>query len=320
MPGGKPPSRYLLKQNLHSNTLTKQKALKKSFPIILAVLLLGLTSCLKEGTDGCDAGDGNLTLTFSHNGSVAELDGDIGNDIYLLFYKDGTLHSTLIVPFPSIEGGTPYQMQIPFTGQMDLVAFAVPQGGNTLNIPQPSAGARLSDLVIQLPATASPTYGDIGELFMGRVSDQINETGTASYEVSMRSVVCKVKVNIIDADLYTGSYPGGDPSLEILGTVDKMNIDLQPAAGYSEATVATGVLQTDVNNYYTTGRFLGLLAGVPGQTIVVKSYSGDTYAFTVDTGETAVPRSEIIINIYVGFHAQIIVDGWEVAEVDIIAQ
>lgn len=277
------------------------------------MLMLACTACLKEGDDGCPA---YLSLSFAHNNSTREFDSEIGNDVYLHIYGDDIYHGTKFVPYSSIKGGREIQLRKEWSGEMDLVAWAIPSGSMDHGlIPGCDDGERKSAKVVGLNVKSGSVCHPMGDLFLGTIRDTDPQDVGGSYRVSLTNCVCRVKVTVNGATHFFGSDPAtADATLEIEGSKSQMTLDLTPCG---DDAIVEGELTHKPSENSLTSDVMGLLPSADNQFLVVTAYRNGTPVFKVDTGEKSVPGATVNIEINMGVEAIIYVNGWRVRSVSI---
>ena len=79
--------------------------------------------CTREGPHyGCE--DGALSLVFTHEGSTANFDRSVADDIELYLYdNNGKNVEMRHIPYEEIKGGKPYFLEQRYTGSIYLIAW-----------------------------------------------------------------------------------------------------------------------------------------------------------------------------------------------------
>jgi len=133
--------------------------------LILITTILTLTACLQEGIEGCPD---YIRLTFVYEKAGKGYDEVIGNDVHLRLYKDGIIFLDRIIPYGEIAGEKEYVIKKQVTGEIDVVAWAVPAKEEFVaSIPEvPQSGSKFQEKVTIQPRTRSRMYQSMGHLFL----------------------------------------------------------------------------------------------------------------------------------------------------------
>lgn len=269
--------------------------MKKLLPI-LAVMMLAATGCLREGTEGCPA---CMNLVFTHAGTTAGFDSRIGNGVELQIYYGGVWHSTRIIPYERIANGRKYSFRKTKSERVQLIAFAVPHGGDERLIPQASEGMRFDEQSVRMAdAVRSRAIEQIlpkdGDIFVGILDIEEPFEKESTHEVPMRDVMCRVNVILEGAVQFHTMFPASEPSIGLLGTSRSMIV----SNGQREATEVEvlSALTEEENNLETpVMRVLPSPDGV--ETLSVNFFKDrDVLAFPVfETDEIAEADKDITI-------------------------
>ena len=82
--------------------------------------------CTREGPH-YDCEDGALSLVFTHEGSTANFDRSVADDIELYLYdNNGKNVEMRHIPYEEIKGGKPYFLEQRYTGSIYLIAWKGP--------------------------------------------------------------------------------------------------------------------------------------------------------------------------------------------------
>ncbi|MCC8153465.1 MAG: FimB/Mfa2 family fimbrial subunit [Tannerellaceae bacterium] len=279
--------------------------------ILILILALTFTSCLKEGNDGCPD---YISLSFQSTKSGKTYDEVIGNDVHLRIYKDNVLHSAGIIPYEEIKGGKECRIRKEVTGDMDIIAWAIPAGEEFVGeIPEPAEdnSKRGEMLVMQANSRSeSDTYSSMGHLYLGTFNYYDTDISEAvRVDLPMQSCICQFTATLQgNPDIYTS---GQEEKVwfEIYGTKSGMDLDFNPQGGDAIIPVdlheyEDGILRTDMH---------GLLPSEDEQYISVKAYKGETHVFTVYTEYQSRPGDIIHIDVF-SKSVTVYVNDWRIID------
>ena len=273
--------------------------------LILIVLVTAVSCGIRDDLDDCPSGSLFFELDDPH--SPGDFDSDIGNDVQLHIFGEDLFHSSIVIPYDRIRGGQFYTFRKPFTGKMNLIAYAIPDG-DPGSAPTPAPGDSYYEQIIRMEALSrsSGCSPRLGSLYLGKINMDENTPEQSVHRVAMSPCFAKVTVLVMDAGSFSATFPG-TPSVGIEGTAQQFLVHERKA---SQAVEVHAVV-TEENGIYTTGTLRVLPAPAPGRTLKVNLYHDGRLAMYVDTEEEAAAGKEITIKIYPhNLSAEIIVDGW----------
>lgn len=198
-------------------------------------------------------------------------DSRIGNSVSLYIFKDKVLTFSRVIPYEEIKEGREYVIRKTeaTSGNLDMVAWAVPAGGNNALIPVYAMGDKFEQQTVRLEAmTRADLYKPIlGDRFLSTVEAVEKIDRPSSHTFQMQYGMCRIRVNIIDE---TGVFarPGAAPCVLLDGVMSQMN--LQKKGVGPEATVETALsCESGDNINFSTGDF-GVLPSADWQTVSVR--------------------------------------------------
>lgn len=278
-------------------------------------MTLAATGCLREGTEGCPA---CMNLMFTFAGTTAGYDSRIGNDVELQIYYGGVWHSTRLIPYERIAGGRPYNFRKTRSESIQIIAYAVPKGGNGGLIPQAAQGARFQEQVVRMADAAVRSRANEccvpkdGDIFAGVLDIEESYLVESTCEVPMKALTCRVTVMLEGAGLFFKKFPDADPSVGLQGTSREVFIYSGRREG-KDVEVVSPLKRVDDNLETPVMRVLPSPDGI--ETLSVNFFRlGDELAFPVfRTAEVAEPDSDIIIIYRMGeteITITLEIDGW----------
>ncbi|MCC8134834.1 MAG: FimB/Mfa2 family fimbrial subunit [Tannerellaceae bacterium] len=278
--------------------------------ILILVLAVTFTSCIKDEVNDCT---GYLRLSFLYDGTAEGYDERIGNDIHLRIYRNNILHSAGIIPYERIAGGQEYLVRKEVTGEIDIVAWAIPSGEDWVGeIPTIAEDySKTGELLQMQPRSRSLSYHSIGLLYLGTMThDETNLTEETAYPVLMNDCVAQFTAAIHHVpDHY---IPGQEKNiwLTVHGTKSAMDIDFTPLG--EDAIVYAAFTEKEEDGVIRTTR-QGLLPSAEDQYLAVDIYRGDEYQGRIETDIQARPGDFIHLDIYRD-RVTIYVNDWRVFE------
>lgn len=256
---------------------------------------------------------GYMCFTFLHDESAEGYDEEIAGDVHLRIYQDNVLYDSGIVSYAEIRGGREYRVRKEVTGEIDIVAWAVPSLSEfTEKIPEVSEDKeRTGELLVMEPATRQGTYRSLGSLYLGTFThDETSLTTETKYPISMKSCVAKFTATIHNvSELYE---PGQQEEIYIIihGSKAEMDVDLTPkgedapvAADFTEV-LAPGIIKTKEH---------GLLPTAEGEYLSIEAYRDEEYHGRMTTDIRV--RAGDIVHIDIYRHTvSVYINDWRVSE------
>jgi len=281
---------------------------KQSVLVLLTALLC--TSCLKDEVSDCT---GYIRLSFLYDESVEGFDNQIGNDVHLRIYRNNILQSVGVIPYASISGGQEYLIRKEVTGEIDIVAWAIPSNEDFVGeIPSVSEDrSKTGELLTMSPTTRGSLYRSTGLLYLGTMThEETSLTGESAYRVGMRDCIAQFTAAIHNVPEYF--MPGHEESvwLVVEGTKSEMDIDFNPRG--EDAEVYAEFTELAENHVIRTDR-QGLLPSGEDQYLVVRIYRGEDYLGRIVTDIQSRPGDVIHLDIYRD-RVTIQVNDWRVFE------
>ena len=270
--------------------------MKKAITLLVPLLALLLTGCLKEGASDCSA---TMTLSFylQDNYVPGTYDTRIANDVQLYVFSNNKCVASTLIPYSAIQAGGKYTMQKTkeMDGQLDLVAWAVPNAGrvpgirNIPAIPNYSINELLSNEDLSLSPSTS-VVGDYQsapmELYLGTDSFQEPLLTPSTHDIPVIHAACRVEVNITDNGTLSGHV--ANAFVRTSGGMTMMNT--QKTGLGAPATVDAALTCPSGNGTdYTTG-FFGILPSTAGQKVSVDVMNGNTKLVTLTVPTDNLPR------------------------------
>ena len=265
--------------------------------LLILFTILTAFGCTKEITDGCPVG---ISVIFTHRGVPADFHTKIGNDVLLHVYEDGLLkQAPKLIGYEELQSGEPYYIGKKTTAKMDIVAWAVPRGGDSRLMSQSSDHTGYADAYFELPVVSrNNTVCDYGksELFLGKVNLDGSASGELSvHNVPMTNTMCHVTVKIIDPENYSAQYKE-QPVAEVEGSSSRFTVHTvapsgNPALVRSAMTVQDGMLATNRMGILPSSLDENNNAG----RLKINLYNGDDKIYYLDTGEVSEPDKNIIV-------------------------
>ncbi|MCC8155336.1 MAG: FimB/Mfa2 family fimbrial subunit [Tannerellaceae bacterium] len=280
--------------------------------ILILILALVCASCLKEGIDGCPD---YMSLSFQYNKSGKNYDEAIGNDIHLRIYKDNVLHSSGVISYEDIKGGKEYRIRKEVTGDMDIIAWAVPAGEEFIGeIPEPAPDkSKKGEMLMMQSTSRGGNFESMGYLYLGTYNYYDTDiTEGVRIEVPMMDCICQFTATLQgNPDIYTSDQK--EPVwFEIHGTKSGMDLEFNPLG---DDAVVPAELNEDENGILRT-QMHGLLPSDEGQLISVKAYKGDTHIFTVHTDHQSRPGDIIHLDVY-GTTVVLYINDWRIMDASV---
>lgn len=268
------------------------------------MLLLALTGCLEEGIDGCPD---NIRLTFLHGDSSERFDREIGNDVQLFLYQDDHLYSATRIPYEQIKGGKEFIMKKEVTGDMDIVAWAVPTGEeNVEELPglEKSATRSGQNIIMDIE---NGYHKSLGHLYLGTVEYKDTDiTKESVFNVSMINSICQFTATMNPDESVKAD--NGIWTLQVTGIKSEMDLDLHPQG--EDATVLAEMFLDSQTEILKTNMH-GLLPSADDQYIAVNGYLDGELAFTVKTQHQAKPGEVIHLQV-IRKSVVLSVNGWDI--------
>jgi hypothetical protein len=258
--------------------------------LVCSISFLSSCSLVDDVLGGCPA---DMLVSFHVNDlhEAGDFDERIGNDVLLYIFQDNVCVERMVVPYSEIAKGKSYVIRKTeqISGNLQMVAWAVPKNGNASVLPSWQIGAPLGSTDISLE-----TLGDAGHyaavnnnLYLGTLSvnEKINEP--TSYSIGMNYSYCRVEVHITEPTGSILNVPEG-AGIHVLGSKSGMNMQLL-------GTGANAVVVTDLKNpnsdgiHFTTGRF-GIFPSAEGETIRIEIYAGDARVAILNVPRENMPK------------------------------
>jgi len=255
-----------------------------------------------------------MVFTFHHEANREDYDAAIGNDIHLRIYKNNYLNFAGIIPYDRIEGGKEYRLLKEATGEIDVVAWAVPANeDHIIDIPTPSQDESITgELLTVQPITRAIAYNSVGRLYLGTSTYEENDLASETkVPVLMNNCVAQFSATIHNVPEY---YEPGQTEtvwLEIAGTKSQMDIHFTPKG--DDAVIMAEFTEKDDNGILNTNKH-SLLPSADDQFLEVKVYRGDEYQGMIYTDIQSRPGDIIHLDIYRNT-ITITVNDWRVFEI-----
>lgn len=268
--------------------LKNVKTIKVKNKILILLAAITLTSCLDQDTDGCPA---DMYLTFSVDDPYEPdtYDSRLGSDVMLYVFKDKRVVSGTLIPYEKISGGKEYVIRKDpdHSGNIDLLAWAVPADKEQALIPKLSPGDNLDDIYRELnPVTRAQTECHPSECFlhMARITTTEIIDQPTKHNLGLNYSDCRMEVKVTDYNNIL-AQPGRNPEIYIYGTMSKMNMDKK---GVGTPALLRKQLNCPANDnvIYHTGRF-GVLPPEEGKSVSVNISDGNNTLQTLTVSDSA---------------------------------
>jgi hypothetical protein len=220
---------------------------------------------------------------------AGDFDTRIGNDVLLYIFRDSVCVEKMVIPYSEIKQGKSSAIRKTdnISGNLQMVAWAVPASGDTSVLPSWQLGDLLSSMEISMKSLGSAGYyaAVANQLHLGTFSSNEKVDEPSSHSIGMNYSYCRVEVHVTDPSGSVLNVPGGS-IIHVLGNMSKMNMQLQGTG--KKAIVVAGLENPDNGGiHYTTGRF-GIYPSADGETISIEIYAGNVRMATL-----TVPRENI---------------------------
>jgi len=264
-------------------------------------MILTLTSCLQEGSNGCPD---FIRITFVHEGTTKGYDEVIGNDVDLRIYKNNIFYSRQIIPYEEIKGGNEYLIKKEFTGEVDIIAWAIPTREQLVGtIPDvPESGEKIAQRV---------TNRSIGHLYLGKVEYQDNDISQqVKVKLPMNDCIARFTAAFhTKTEELESEHPNAPTRIDIHGTTTEMDINFTPTG--EEAVINVPFVEKDKNGVLRTAKHALLPAATENTFLTIKAYKEDIHLFTITTNHIAQPGDNIHVDIY-SKHVNILINDWRI--------
>ena len=196
--------------------------------IILVLLVIFCMGCTREGPHyGCE--DGALSLVFTHEGSTANFDRSVADDIELYLYdNNGKNVEMRHIPYEEIKGGKPYFLEQRYTGSIYLIAWIL--SGDRVDGKAPIVFFNEDNYFTarfamgERPISRSQSYsGSSQELFLGSLMFDSNPLEEKVINVEVEKMLCSIAVTIKDGNSFKKQYPG-KLSMTVAGASDSYHV------------------------------------------------------------------------------------------------
>ncbi|MDR0422814.1 MAG: FimB/Mfa2 family fimbrial subunit [Proteiniphilum sp.] len=266
----------------------------KAIPLFMAfvslVSILSSCSLVDEKLGDCPT-DMLLSFHIDDRHEAGDFDERIGNDVLLYIFQNGVCVAKMTVPYGEIAKGKPYAIRKTdqISGNLQMVAWAVPANGDLSVLPSWQLGAPLGSTEISLEALGSTGYyaAVTNQLYLGTLSvnERINEP--TSHSIGMNYSYCRVEVHVAEPSGSILNVPEG-ASIRVLGSKAGMNMQLQGTG--ADAIVPVALKDTgDKGVSYATGRF-GIFPSAEGKTVSIEIYAGDVRQATLNVPRENMPK------------------------------
>jgi hypothetical protein len=266
------------------------KSIKAIQVFVCSIFFLSACSLIDDDLDKCPA---NMLVSFhiDDRHEAGDFDERIGNDVLLYIFKDSVCTAKMIVPYGEIAQGKKYAIRKTeqISGNLQMVAWAVPANGDATILPSWQIGAPLASTDIFLdPVGNMGHFAPVNkELYIGTLSVVENIKESTSHSIGMNYSYCRVEVHVKDPSGSLLSVPQG-ASIRVLGSMSGMSMQLQGTG--KNAIVATGLKNPESDKiHFTTGRF-GVYPSAKDNTISIEIYAGDTRLVTLNVPRENLPK------------------------------
>lgn len=256
--------------------------------ILILLLAVSFTCCFDDDYTGCPD---YMTLSFylDDDHVPGTYDTRIGNGVRLHFFKDERLVSSLEIPYAEIQAGKEYTIRKTedMSGDLDLVAWAVPVGKPLQYIPSAALGDRMEDHCLSMePFARAAEYHNpkLCDIYLGRVSTGEAVDEPTSHRVAMIYAGCRITVNVTDER----EVLDDNSEICVNGTMSRMNMWKEGVG--EEALVYVDLECSSAGSQdYSTEQFC-VLPSPAGEELSVSIYNSNSKLVTLTVPRDNFPR------------------------------
>jgi hypothetical protein len=257
---------------------------------VCAISFLSSCSLVDDELNNCPA-DMELSFRIDDLYEGGNFDERVGNDVLLYIFKDNVCVERIIVPYNEIAQGKRYVIRKSeqISGNLQMVAWAVPGGRNANELPSWQIGAPLGSTDISLETLGNTGYYSAvsNRLYLGTLSVNEKLSEPTSHSIGMNYSYCRVEVHVTEPTGSILNVPEG-ASIHVLGSKAGMNMQLHGTG--SNAIVVTKLDNPEKDGVrFTTGRF-GIFPSAEGETISVEIFAGDARLATLNVPKENLPK------------------------------
>ncbi|MCD8176773.1 MAG: FimB/Mfa2 family fimbrial subunit [Tannerellaceae bacterium] len=276
------------------------KSIERLLYLLIGTLLFN--GCIFQDPEDCE---GTICFEFRYKNNQELFDQVIASDIYFHLYHEEIVKTMLVLPFDIIKGGRTYGIRKEQTGEMEVIAWAVP-ATETISgeIPQAANGSRKEEAKIEIQPIQGGLYKPLDFLHRGSARWTETElTGNTGITVSLTPAVSRLRVILYDEGTYT---PENSPGIEVAGLQKELTIDLEPTG--ADIVIDGSLHLAYEENQWHTG-WICLPPSAAGKTLSVKVIPAGQTGFTVYTTYESVAGDDIVLEIK-GKLVRFFVNGW----------